>query len=1023
MEDNPSLVSPSEITIPDLHMTRKYSLSCFRLCAPLVVLALSVVVGSSKASGQEPQKTRDTVQDVKAKEVRGQAATISAPPALLRFASIPQRIPQTSQRIMTMAFSYDGKFLASGHGWYDRDGSVQVWEVNSGKRAGLVMLPSGVSSIAWTPDGKHIAASIWDSTVRVFDFPDLHERARIAIDRSASRLAVSPDGKQIMTAAEGYMPVDDSKGRVVQIWDSATGGLVRKCDGEDDLFRLGCATWSPRGKYVAAAGGYYTKRQGLGRLWFADTGKEAARLEAHPGYIQAIRFFPDDNRVATAGFERAIRIWESATGKLLSQIAVGAPVNSLDISPDGLLIACATIAGQVTLWDPQESKKVADLAASGPAVAVVAFSPDGTTLASGGADALIRLWNVRDRILDRELPAVGDSDRPGRTLALAPSGHGEFVIVAYNTGALHAFDMRQEKTIWKRQAPKGEFPTSVAVAPNGKQTLVGCEDGAVRLLAAGDGAVLLELKRMPATISAVAFGGEGPMLAAGDAGGRVWLWNQGGKTLRTERHDHQGAVRAIGFADASRLVTSVGADGTAVCRETASEVKTAEARVSDGPVASAVFNADGSTAVIVGQRLAVWDAVRLTLRRNVRVTPRAVRGLALATDGVNVLFSREFGSFVEGPRSDATVLARVTDSPDAGAIALSADNRVLFEATDSGAILAWRALPPPQSPLARIRRVGNAAAVATSPDGKWLAGGGDDAQVSIWNLETGELVETLPGGGGVIYGCQFSPDSRLLAAPTLSGTVNLWEVKNWALQVSLFNPKRQVWCVAFSPDGRWLASGGSDRTLLVTDTRTGETVVEKPNQDRWVHGVAFSPDGKMLYSATGSWNPADQPAPSTLSAWRLHPGKEGQVLELELDKAVPAHPATCDNLVVTPDSQYVVTGSADGCIKVWEAATLTAIRTIRAPNPVHRIHLLRTDPALLVFGDHRGGVYVCDIHTGALVADYAGHVGHVMDVTATIDGRMLVTAGEDDLLLFWPGPLRGSDDTLTRFLKQAADKD
>ena len=59
--------------------------------------------------------------------------------------------------------------------------------------------------------------------------------------------------------------------------------------------------------------------------------------------------------------------------------------------------------------------------------------------------------------------------------------------------------------------------------------------------------------------------------------------------------------------------------------------------------------------------------------------------------------------------------------------------------------------------------------------------------------------------------------------------------------------------------------------------------------------------------------------------------------------------------------------------------------------------------------------------TGAYVANYGGHVGHVMDVTATSDGRLLISAGEDDQLLFWPGPTRGPDAKLLRFLQRAGD--
>jgi WD40 repeat protein len=132
---------------------------------------------------------------------------------------------------------------------------------------------------------------------------------------------------------------------------------------------------------------------------------------------------------------------------------------------------------------------------------------------------------------------------------------------------------------------------------------------------------------------------------------------------------------------------------------------------------------------------------------------------------------------------------------------------------------------------------------------------------------------------------------------------------------------------------------------------------------------------------------------------------------------------TSDNVVVTPDSRFVICGSTDGRIKVCDAKTLAAIRTIQALRSVHRIHLLHSDPAQLVGGDHVGGVTVWNIQTGAMIASYVGHVGHVYDVTATIDGRLLISAGEDDFLLFWPGPSRGPDDKLKRFLRQAADRD
>ena len=95
---------------------------------------------------------------------------------------------------------------------------------------------------------------------------------------------------------------------------------------------------------------------------------------------------------------------------------------------------------------------------------------------------------------------------------------------------------------------------------------------------------------------------------------------------------------------------------------------------------------------------------------------------------------------------------------------------------------------------------------------------------------------------------------------------------------------------------------------------------------------------------------------------------------------------------------------------------MALLATIVAPAPLHRLHLFG-DPALVAAGDADGNVLVWDLTTTDLVARYAGHEGHVYDVTATPDGRLLISAGEDDSLLFWPGPRQGPDEELLRFVR------
>jgi WD40 repeat protein len=938
-----------------------------------------------------------------------------------QFAASPLRIPESIQRVQAIEFSPNGKYLASAHGSYERSGSFQIWEVKSGKRVALQVLPKGASKITWTPDGKQFVVSIWNSQVRVYDFPSLAEQTQIAIDRSVARHAISPDGSQIVTAAEGYSDSDTSAGRVVQIWDAKSGALVRQCDSEPDLFRLGCSAWSPKGKYVAAGGGYYGRPLGLARLWFADTGKEAVRLDGHTGFVRGIHFFPDDSRVATAGLDGTVRIWTTSDGKMQSRFMVGSLIDGLDISSDGTLLASGAAGGQVTLWSPDKNAKVADLNKVGPAVVAVAFSRDGKWLADGGANGMIRIWNVESQKLEQELPTAGSDDRPGSIQVIAQLAGGQIAVVGYDNGILRAIELDHQSVIWRRQTGQGKSPTAIAVSADQKQMLVGYADGAVRLHSAADGAVLRELKSLPARVTAAVTGIDGASLAAGDADGRCWLWDAKSQDPRSQRQDHRGAVLAIGLTADGKHITTIGADGKAICRLTESDEIATKASVSPGATIAASISADGSTAAVVGPPVVIWDAVTLKQRSQVQALGRAGNAVAVSNDGSLVVLGHALGtSMLSGRQEGEVEPVRTTNSREGGLFALSADQRVLLQGTTGGALLVWRSLPPTVQPLARIDRVGNAVALATSPDGKWLAAGGDDSQTTVWNLQTGEIADTLPGNLGTMYAMQFSPDSQFLAAANLTGTLKVWRVKDWSLENAVIVPGRKIRSLAFSPDGRWLATGGGDRALTVIDTKSWETAIEKTNQDHWVEGLAFSPDGSRLYSVTGSWDRNDQPAAATLTAWSVKVNKDSR-LELEPIKKITAHGETSDNLVVTPDGRFVLTGSAEAQIKVWDARTLSLVRSIRTANGVHRLHLLRSDPTLVVLGDHVGGVSVWNIERGECVANYVGHTSHVFDVSATRDGRLLITAGEDDAILFWPGPGGGPNDVQRQFLMRAAE--
>jgi WD40 repeat protein len=293
-------------------------------------------------------------------------------------------------RVHSVAFSHDGKMLASGcdqgvkpDGTLARGGRrVRLWDVASQNCVAALSGPQGAAfSVAFAPDGIMLAtgnagqpAHLWRLSGRFRKGP-----ITLADDTDVMSVAFSHDGVLLATG---------NCHKTVQLWNVAARIRVATLSGHGGWVHS--VAFSPDDSTLATGSGDHTIR-----LWDVATRGCVATLAEHGEIVREVSFSPDGATLASASVDTTIRLWDVATRSCVAILTDGfTPVFSLAFSPDGLLLASGGPDSAVQLWDVAARARVATLTGHAKAVTSVAFSPDGSTLASGSHDKTVRLWNL-----------------------------------------------------------------------------------------------------------------------------------------------------------------------------------------------------------------------------------------------------------------------------------------------------------------------------------------------------------------------------------------------------------------------------------------------------------------------------------------------------------------------------------------------------------------------------------------------------------------------------------------------------
>jgi len=539
-------------------------------------------------------------------------------------------------------------------------------------------------------------------------------------------------------------------------------------------------------------------------------------------------------------------------------------VSSMDCSPDSRTLAVANPESSkmwgVRMVNAETGAVNGVLGGIDGIIWAVAFGKDGNSLATGGEDKLVRIWDLKTKV-----PRFVLVGHRATILSLAYSPDGKMLASADGDGNLRIWNSTSGEPKKTLHAHAGAVKC-IRFSPNGKLLASGGDDKTIRLWSTDSFTEDGVLRGHSGEIESLAFSYDGKMLASGGQGaterdGEVVFWDVG-SVKELNKLEFKSVVRYVACSTKGALCAAALSDGSVWLWDVTTGGKAAELR--------GYFS---RSATLHG------------LSQKVTSLCFAPNGRSLAT--------AEWTGFVRVWNLDKALERESIVGRDYFKYcAVSPDGKLVAAVNRLGSydISLWDVASRQRRPSLKGHK-GYIKSLAFSPDGKLIASGGDDKMVRVWNSCTGESLGSIQANS-TIHAVAFLANGSEVAITTAGGPASLWDISRGKRRLTLSDHGNAINSIAVSPDGKLLATGSSDATVTLWDAISGNEQRVLKGHVAGVISLAISTDGKTLASGSIDGN---------VVLWDCQTGQKRQT--------IGASSSDARSLAFSPDGRTLAVGT------------------------------------------------------------------------------------------------------------------